>query len=269
LLQFDIHNIGQGLAAFGSGAAAGVLSLYGPAGWVAGGAIVGSTNAWLTGDDPIKGGIMGGVTGLVGGAIGSWASAAIGGVVVNGIHVTSPLLQGTIIGSLGSGATGGIMSFGLALFEGANFNDVLNASGKGTAMGLATGAISGAGSAYANSVKNGVNPFNGKVVNVKNTTPNYDFTPNPNGDNITMYRGTTGSEGNGRALFMTDNPEYAASYVKNGGQVIQVTIPRSTYMQMLYNGHIQTYQGLHGSSSGFEYQIDPSVAPKFLNSSKF
>jgi RHS repeat-associated protein len=88
--QGNIHNIGQGFAAFGAGAAAGVLSLYGPAGWAAGGAIVGGTNAWLSGKDPVQGALMGGVTGLVGGQLGQWASGAIGNVVVNGIKVTSP-----------------------------------------------------------------------------------------------------------------------------------------------------------------------------------
>ena len=75
---------------------------------------------------------------------------------------------------------------------------------------------------------------------------------------------TEGSEGKGGSLFMTDNPDYAASYVQDGGRVVSVTIPRSTYMQMQYNQHIQTYQGMHGGSYGYEYQIHPSVAPNFL-----
>ncbi|RTZ03569.1 DUF4237 domain-containing protein [Flavobacterium bomense] len=162
--QGNIHNIGQGFAAFGAGAAAGVLSLYGPAGWAAGGAIVGGTNAWLSGTDPVKGALMGGVTGLVGGQLGQWASGAIGNVVVNGIKVTSPILQGTIIGSLSSGATGGVMSFSMSLIGGANLNDAFNAAGQGFSMGLVTGGIAGASAAYANSVKNGVNAFNGKKL---------------------------------------------------------------------------------------------------------
>lgn len=72
------------------------------------------------------------------------------------------------------------------------------------------------------------------------------------------------SEGNGGPLFMTDNPEYAATYVKNGGSVVKVTMSRSTYMQMQNNGHIQTYQGMHGKSYGVEYQIHPSVTPSIL-----
>jgi hypothetical protein len=46
---------------------AGVLALYGPAGWIAGGALVGRTNAWLGGHDVLDGTLMGGVGGLLGG----------------------------------------------------------------------------------------------------------------------------------------------------------------------------------------------------------
>ena len=49
LWQGNIDNFGEGLAAFGAGGAAGTLALYGPAGWAAGGAIVGGTNAWISG----------------------------------------------------------------------------------------------------------------------------------------------------------------------------------------------------------------------------
>lgn len=82
----------------------------------------------------------------------SWrAIRTIGNVVVNGIKVSSPILQGTIIGSLTSGATGGVMSFGMALIGGANLNDAFNAAGQGFSMGLVTGGIAGASAAYANS----------------------------------------------------------------------------------------------------------------------
>ncbi len=163
--QGNIHNIGQAFAAFGAGAAAGVLSLYGPAGWAAGGAIVGGTNAWLSGKDPVNGIISGAVTGLIGGQLGKWASGAIGNVVINGVKVTSPILQGTIIGSLGGGVTGGVMNFGMALIGGASLNDAFGAAGQGFSMGLVTGGLSGGAGAYANSVKNGVNPWNGRVKN--------------------------------------------------------------------------------------------------------
>lgn len=63
---------------------------------------------------------------------------------------------------------------------------------------------------------------------------------------------------------MTDDPGYAATYVKNGGQVVNVTIPRSTLFQMQQNGLIQTLNGSHNGYYGYEYQIHPSVVPSFL-----
>jgi hypothetical protein len=141
---------------------------------------------------------------------------------------------------------------------------------KGLWKGAAVGGIVGAGAGYKYSVDNNISPWTGKPLSYNKTLQSqYDFSPDPYGDNVTMYRGTTGSEGNGGPLFMTDNPEYAATYVKNGGSVVEVTIPRSTYMQMQYNGHIQTYQGMHGASYGLEYQIHPSVAPSILQLFKY
>lgn len=175
--QGNIHNIGQGLAAFGAGAAAGALATWGPAGWAAGGAIVGGTNAWLSGKNPVSGILTGAVTGLIGGQLGQWASGGIGGVVVNNVKITSPLLQGTIIGSLSGGATGGAISFGTALIGGANINDAFKAAGQGFSMGLVTGGIAGASASYANSVKNGVNPFNGTRLNKFGESPIAQFDP--------------------------------------------------------------------------------------------
>jgi hypothetical protein len=75
VIQGNIHSFGQGLAAFGVGGAAQPLALYGPAGWVAGGAIVGGTNAWpggATGWYIAKGTGIGAISGLAGGAAGQW-----------------------------------------------------------------------------------------------------------------------------------------------------------------------------------------------------
>ena len=63
---------------------------------------------------------------------------------------------------------------------------------------------------------------------------------------------------------MTDNPDYAASYVANGGKVMEVTIPRNTIELM------KTYDMLNISpkpqyhingTSGIEYRFHPSIKP--------
>lgn len=153
--------LGKGAAAFGAGFGGGVLSLYGPGGWVAAGALIGGTNAWLSGTDPVMGVISGGASGLVGGYVGTWASSAINGVFVNGIKIASPLLQGTITGSLAGGFTGGVLGFGFSLVQGNSFEQSLQIGFQGFQIGLATGAVSGGGSASANAIKNNINPING------------------------------------------------------------------------------------------------------------
>jgi len=52
----------------------------------------------------------------------------------------------------------------MSLVGGANLNDAFKAAARGFTMGLVTGGIAGASAAYANSVKNGVNAFNGKKL---------------------------------------------------------------------------------------------------------
>ena len=84
------------------------------------------------------------------------------------------------------------------------------------------------------------------------------------GDNVTLYRGTTGSEGKGDPLFMTDNVEYARSYIKNGGSLVKVTISRFTLKQMIEGGNIIKYNGEHGTIKGYEYQIQPKYVPTFI-----
>lgn len=153
--------IGKGAAAFGSGAAAGTLSLYGPAGWVAGGAIVGGTNAWLSGDNITQGAIMGGITGIVGGAIGSYISSGIS-VAIQGINISSPVLQGTLGGALGGGFTGGIMNSGIIGIQTGSFSQAIDGFGSGFAMGFVTGSISGASAAYSQARQNGINPWNSR-----------------------------------------------------------------------------------------------------------
>ncbi len=158
--------IGKGAAAFGSGAAAGTLSLYGPAGWAAGGALVGGTNAWLSGDNITQGAIMGGITGVVGGAVGSYISSGIS-VAIQGINISSPVLQGTLGGALGGGFTGGVMNSGIIGIQTGSFSQAIDGFGSGFAMGFVTGSISGASSAYSQAKQNNISPWNGR----SSTTP--------------------------------------------------------------------------------------------------
>ena len=163
-IQGNINSIGDAFIAFGAGAAAGALSLYGPAGWAAGGAITGAANAYLGGAqgwDILKGAGIGAVSGLAGGAAGKWASEHLGSLLINSWNVTSPVLQGAIGGTIGGAAGGyvggfaaGYLSTGdLSLAHEAGLSGLVNGAGIGTA----TGAVSG----YAHAKSQGIDPWNG------------------------------------------------------------------------------------------------------------
>jgi RHS repeat-associated protein len=164
-LQGNIHSIGDGLAAFGAGGAAGTLALYGPAGWAAGGAIVGGTNAWLggaTGWDIAKGAGIGVVSGLAGGAAGQWAAQSLGGIVISGLRITSPVLQGAIGGAIGGAAGGYAGGFAGGLLMTGDFNQAHKAGLSGAISGASIGSIAGAVGGYAAAKKAEINPWTGK-----------------------------------------------------------------------------------------------------------
>lgn len=169
IYQGNLHGgfwniLGQGTAAFGAGFAAGTLSLYGPAGWVAGGAILGSTNSWLSGGNleaVAQGTLLGAVSGFAGGYIGQYASQSMS-VVVGSMNISSPILQSTLAGALGGTVAGGVTGGVISFFTG---GDVMKGITQGAIMGAATGTITGGVAGYRNATKNGINPWNGKQSN--------------------------------------------------------------------------------------------------------
>jgi hypothetical protein len=106
--------IGRGAAAFGAGAAGGWGALYPEfGGWAWGGAAVGATNSWLSGAkgwDIAIGAGVGAVSGVAGGAAGQWGGKYLGGVIINGTKITSPVLQGAVSGAAGGFTAGLIMT---------------------------------------------------------------------------------------------------------------------------------------------------------------
>ena len=167
LAQGHIHNFGDALAAAGSGAAAGTLALYGPAGWAAGGAIVGGTNAWLGGATSFKdiatGVGIGTITGLAGGYAGQFASKELGGLIINGFDVTSPIVKGMIGGAVGgtvSSYTGGFVG---TLALGGSLSDANQAGLNAMPMGAGLGAAMGGFGGYRYAKKHNLNMWNGKV----------------------------------------------------------------------------------------------------------
>ncbi|MFC0183001.1 RHS repeat domain-containing protein [Pseudarcicella hirudinis] len=81
-----------------------------------------------------------------------------------------------------------------------------------------------------------------------------------------IYRGMTGSEGGNGALFLADEAGYAATYVKNGHNVVAFQIPAQNFQLLVTEGFIETRAGIHGTAKGLEYVIsNPTVKNAILN----
>lgn len=165
IAQGNIHgdfwsSIGQGAAAFGAGAVGGLGAIYPEfGGWIWGGAVLGATNAWLSGANSVTDIVVGAGTGVItsaiGGAVSSWAVNGIGTVAINGSVLTNTLFKGAAAGLVG-GAVGGYASGFAAsyIMTGGNISSANEAGFSGMVSGASTGIIMGAGFGFKNYVAN-------------------------------------------------------------------------------------------------------------------
>jgi len=234
-------------------------------------------------------------TALNGGGFWDCMGAGITGAAKGGIfgglgaYAAALAPAGALWGGLYGAGTGGLLGGAQSALNGGSFWD-------GVTMGAAFGLIGGAAQGYSSAKAQGLNRWTGaKLPETTTNTPvapaavqnaankpagtgtataetpttssnsTYDFTPDPYGDNVKLYRGTTGTESNSKfPLYMTDDANYAGGYVSNGGRVVEVTIPRSTIRLMDWNGmlEISPKPQLHiNGSSGIEYKFNPQVKP--------
>jgi RHS repeat-associated protein len=165
----------KGLGYFGAGAASGALTAaFGPLGAMAGGAILGASNAALGGGDLgdiLKGAGIGAVTGLVSGYAGQWASQYLGNVAINGFSVASPVLKGAIGGSLGGGVGGFAGGFTAEFISTGSFNKALDAGWNSAKVGFAMGGVMGAGAGAKWAHDNNKNMWTGKDLSSKSAQP--------------------------------------------------------------------------------------------------
>ena len=71
---------------------------------------------------------------------------------------------------------------------------------------------------------------------------------------------------------MTDNYEYASSYVRNGGNVAKIQIPKSTLELMQYNSDLCIKRGINATWSNVpynEYVFSPKVKASIVIRLKF
>ncbi len=103
----------------------------------------------------------------------------------------------------GSGAIGGAAGGYVGGYTGGYLmTGDLSAAHQAGMSGLKMDAGIGAATGFAGGLKyshdNKINPWTGKPNNSTRTTPStfqWDLSPDPNGDNVTMYRGLSGNEG--------------------------------------------------------------------------
>ncbi len=175
----NIDSFGEGLAAFGAGAAQGALTAaFGPIGAMAGGALTGATNGIIaqTGNGIGLGDVnwgqvglgagVGGVAGIAGYGAGQWASSNLGGVVINGFNISAnSALGGTITGAIGGAVGGYAGGFTGGLLMTGDLSAAHQAGIGGLWMGAGIGAGTGAVGGYISAQKAGLNPWTGRPNN--------------------------------------------------------------------------------------------------------
>ncbi|WP_074406731.1 RHS repeat domain-containing protein [Aquimarina megaterium] len=62
---------------------------------------------------------------------------------------------------------------------------------------------------------------------------------------VTLFRGTTGSEAGSSSLFLTDNAAVAATYIKNGGQVVSYRVSQYALKFLEQSGSLNLFRGIH------------------------
>ncbi len=94
------------------------------------------------------------------------------------------------------------------------------------------------------------------------------FKPTSQFDPVrTLYRGTTGSETGATTIFLTDNAAVAATYVKNGGQVMEYQLADFSLQSLRFSGQLTLKTGTHGATGvvSTEYMFQGSDIVKALN----
>ena len=159
------NQLEKGAEFFGVGAASGALATLGPLGWAGAGALSGVGNTALQGGNigqMALNGLIGGVSGLAGGYAASWASANLGGAIVNGFNLNAnSAISGLITGGIGGagGAFGG--GFTAGLITTGDLGSALQMGVDALPSGLAIGGTVGFSSNISQNINNGRDWFSG------------------------------------------------------------------------------------------------------------
>ena len=168
LVQGNVHSVGQGFAYFGVGAAGGVLTLYITP--VGSGAFLGASNSLLSqgfnaGWENVSwsqvgmSALVGGITGYVGGQLGSMASRYVGPWMES---ISSPVLRDALTYGTAGAATGFTLGTGSSLLGGESLEEALKAGGTGALMGFGAGTVAGVATGFKYARDNNVDWRTGK-----------------------------------------------------------------------------------------------------------
>lgn len=174
--NFD-GNVFKCFAAFGAGAVAGFGALYPQfGGWYWGGAALGGTNAWLSGESGwgiAKGAFMGTVSSALGGYLGRFAVKHFGEFFFNNLHITSPAAYGTLTGTFAGGLSSGTIGFITDFTFTGDFDEALTSGFKGMLHGAMEGAIFGGLSAIEASRAANISPWTGEKIQRHHSMPKF------------------------------------------------------------------------------------------------
>jgi len=123
----------------------------------------GVANTWLGGGkDYLSNGLIGALSGFVGGAAGQWAASGAGGVIINGTAIQSSVAKGFVTGVIGGAVGGYAGGFTAGILTTGDLNLANQMGLKGLVMGAAIGGASGIVSVYKSALDNDINPWTGR-----------------------------------------------------------------------------------------------------------
>ncbi len=168
-IQGNVTSWGNGLAYFGIGAAGGLATIY--EGTLAGGAVLGLGNN-ITAQVTEKGwgsiDMGSAVYSTLFGAATSYVDGQIAGQFAGSFSsIVSPVLRHSLASALGGGVSGFTINAVMAIPEYGFSWKMFREGLKGGAMGAAFGAITGAGLGLKYAKEEGLNPWNGKDLQIE------------------------------------------------------------------------------------------------------
>ena len=185
------ESIGRGAAAFGAGAVGGLGALYPEcAGWIWGGAVVGATNAWLSGANG-EGIAVGAVTGVMTSWLGGSVGSACGSMALSlcGTSITSPLLSSLAVGAFTGAVTHVTCGTLVGMITGESLGDAFCNSFDGIALSMGLGMAFSAGSQFKHCLDTKTNFLTGKPKLGVGTQTRPANLIEDNGGSYSVYEG--------------------------------------------------------------------------------